>query len=209
MPRELIPHDERQAHFLKRLVEDPEVHLGAEVIQDTLENLSSLTLQLLSKASPAAKPPQPAIPAADTPWSVYLICDQRDEETIEVIEDFLFDCGLEVITPHFEGDEAEVSKMHRANLLRCDAVLVYYGQASKTWVEMQMMDVVQAPGYGRETAMRAQAVLVAGSDDRRKARFRTHLGDVIRSESADPASCSEALASFIEKVKGSEEVGDG
>ena len=35
---------------------------------------------------------------------------------------------------------------------------------------MQMMDVVQAPGYGRKIPMRAQAVLIAGPEDRRKVR---------------------------------------
>ncbi len=98
------------------------------------------------------------------------------------------------------GDEVEVSEMHRRNLLRCDAVLVFYGQASKTWVEMQMMDVVQAPGYGRSVPMRAQAVLVAGPADRRKERFRTHLGDVIRSDVEDPATAPGALEPFIEKI---------
>ena len=205
-PRHVTPHDERQASFLQRLVEDHDVHLGAEVIQDTLENLSGLILQQLApKATPAEAP---AARAPGAPPSVYLICDQRDEEAVEAIEDFLFDQGLEVITPHFEGDEAEVSEAHRRKLLRCDAVLIYYGQASKTWVEMQMMDVVQAPGYGRGVPMRAQAVLIAGPEDRRTARFRTHLGDVIRPDSEDPESSSDALAPFVGQIKNRKEAAD-
>jgi hypothetical protein len=199
--RDLIPHDERQGQFLQRLVEDPEVHRGAEVIQDTLENLSGLVLSELAPKPESTVADVPTARNPGAPPTVYLICDPRDEEAVEAIEDFLFDQGLEVITPHFEGDEAEVSEMHRRNLLRCDGVLVYYGQASKTWVEMQMMDVVQAPGYGREIPMRAQAVLIAGPDDRRKARFRTHLGDVIRPEGDDPAAAPGALAPFVAQIK--------
>jgi class 3 adenylate cyclase len=197
-PREVAPQDERQAQFLKRLDEDPEIHRGAEVIRDTMENLSSLALE---KLAPDPEPEETVAPAAaGAPPSVYLIFDQRDEEAVEPIEDFLFDNGLEVITPHFDGDETEVSRAHRQSLLRCDAVLVYYGQASKTWVEMQMMDVVQAPGYGRKVPMRAQAVLIAGPEDRRKERFRTHLGDVIRTDVDDPASAPGALAPFISHI---------
>ncbi|NIP92174.1 MAG: hypothetical protein GWO24_01330, partial [Akkermansiaceae bacterium] len=51
------------------------------------------------------------------------------------------------------------------------------------WVEMKLMDIAQAPGYGRTKELLAKAVLVAPSDDRRKARFRTHLAEVIRPES--------------------------
>jgi hypothetical protein len=190
-----VPHDERQAQFLQRLVEDPEVHRGAEVIRDTLENFSSLVLQKLALGSETELAP---VPAADgAPLTVYLVCDRRDEQAVEPIEDFLFDQGLEVISPQFDGDETEVSRVHRNNLLRCDSVLVYYGRASKNWVEMQMMDVVQAPGYGRGRSMRAQAVLIVGSEDRRKARFRTHLGDVIRPDGDDPAAATGALGPFV------------
>ena len=166
------------------------------MIQDTLENLCEIVLQQL-----VPKPEAPAsTPAtADTPLAVYLIHDRRDEEAIEPLEDVLFDDGFEVITPHFDGDEAEVSEMHRKNLQRCDAALVYYGRASKTWVEMQMMDVMQSAGYGRQEPMRAQTVFVAAPEDRRKMRFRTHLGDVIRQdgESWDPG----ALVPFTSKLK--------
>ena len=125
------------------------------------------------------------VPATDAPLTIYLIYDQNDEQAIEPLEDAVFDLGFEVTTPHFEGTEVEVGRVHRHNLLHCDAALIYYGSSSKPWVEMKLMDLMRAPGYGREKELIAKFVYIAPSDDRRKARFRTHLAEIIRSESED------------------------
>ena len=81
-----------------------------------------------------------------------------------------------------EGTEDELSRAHRDRLLRCDGALVYYGQSSKPWVEMKVMDLMQAPGWGRTRALAAKAVYVADDGDRRKRRFRTRLAEVIHGE---------------------------
>jgi hypothetical protein len=51
----------------------------------------------------------------------YLICDQEDSARVDPLEDFLFDQGLEVGRPHFDGNESEISEGHRRNLQICDA----------------------------------------------------------------------------------------
>ena len=56
---------------------------------------------------------------------IYLICDKGDEALIEPLEDFLYDNDFEVSLPEFEGDEAEVSNIHRQNLVDCDSVIVF------------------------------------------------------------------------------------
>ena len=199
MARDVEPRDDRQAAFLRALSEDPELHRGGEVIQDTIENLKQLLLEKLAPKEESEDTIQTAGSSPDGPPVIYVICDQRDEDAIEPLEDHFFDHGFEVQTPHFEGDEAEVSQMHRNKLMHCDGVLVYYGAASKAWVETKLMDVVQSPGYGRTKPMKAQAVYVAPPEDRRKARFRTHVAEVIHHENAewDPA----VLESFVARMK--------
>src|SRR5713101_5453531 len=46
-------------------------------------------------------------------------------------------------------------------------------EASAQWVEMKLMDLLKAPGYGRTKPWLAQAVYIAPPDHRRKERFRT------------------------------------
>ena len=63
------------------------------------------------RRSPVRRPPpRPASP------SVYLIYDQRDAAAVSPWADFLFEQGLEVMHPVFEGDEAEVREYHEENL---------------------------------------------------------------------------------------------
>ena len=66
-----------------------------------------------------------------------------------------------------------------------------------------MTDVVRAPGYGRERPMLAQSVYVAPPEERRKARFRTHLAEVVRQEGEvfDPAILSDFAANMKDVPK--------
>ena len=91
--------------------------------------------------------------------------------------------------PHSEG--------HRRNLQICDAALIFYGGANRSWVDMKLMDLMQAPGYGRTKPMLAKTVCIAPPDQRDKQRFRTHLAEIIRL----PASFSgEALSPFLQHI---------
>ncbi|HCZ05260.1 MAG TPA: hypothetical protein DHV39_17885 [Verrucomicrobiales bacterium] len=202
MPRGLIAGDERQIDFLRRLNEDEQCQYGAEVIEESLDSLKSYVLDSL-KPKPKPEPAQDpaAAPTATTgsnAKSVYLICDAQDEEAIEPLEDYLFDQGFEVSLPLFEGEESLIAQSHRQKLTLCDAVLVYYGAGGRSWIEMKLMDLMQAPGFGRENPFLTKAVLVAPPEDRRKSRFKTHLADILtQSGEFDPA----CLESFVNQIK--------
>ena len=115
------------------------------------------------------------------------------------MEDYLFDQGLEVCLPAFDGDDADAAALHQDNLLTCDAVLVYYGAAPKSWVDIKLRELLKAAGYGRETPIEIQAVYVAPPDDRRKDRFRSHQATVIRQP--QDFSASAQLDEFVGQVK--------
>ena len=42
MPRDLRPRDDRQAAFVRQITEDADAQRGADVIEDTLENLKEI-----------------------------------------------------------------------------------------------------------------------------------------------------------------------
>ena len=107
-----------------------------------------------------------------------------DEEQVEPLEDYLFEQGLEVMVPEFEGGEEHITKVHRDKLARCDAALIYFGNGTRAWVETKLMDLMQAPGYGREKEWLAKSVYVGPPEDRRKKRFKTHFAELIQAESA-------------------------
>jgi hypothetical protein len=196
MPRGMTPKDERQRAFTQRLFEDPAAQKGAEIVQDSLERLKALILEKLTP--PAAKPVSPSPPAVG-PKRVYLICDRADEGPfIDAVEDHLFDHGFEVNRPAFEGSEADVSAAHRQQLQLSDAVIIYYGTASRGWVDMKLLDLAQAPGYGRTKPFGGVLVCVAPPDDKAKPRFRTHAAEVVRlGETLQP----DLLGPFVQTLK--------
>ena len=57
---------------------------------------------------------------------------------------------------------------HQDNLKFCDGVLIFFGAASGQWVEMKLMDLLKAPGYGRTKPLTAKAWSRTNSPVRRK-----------------------------------------
>jgi serine/threonine protein kinase len=189
--------DERQRAFVQRVQEDPALHHGAEIIEG---NLNLLKKDLIRRLSPPEEKPKAAAPsAAGGPPKLYLICDPKDEPLVEALEDYLFDQGLEVSLPAFDGADTDAAALHQENLRTCDAVLVYYGAAPKAWVDIKLRELLKAAGYGREKPIAVQAVYVAPPHDHRKERYRSHQAGVIRQP--DAFAPGPELDAFVGQVK--------
>jgi serine/threonine protein kinase len=189
--------DQRQQSFVLRVQEDPALHHRAEIIEGNLNLLKKDLIRRLSP--PEEKPKTPPSRAAGGPPNLYLICDPKDEPQVEALEDYLFDQGLEVSLPAFDGNDAEAAALHQDNLRTCDAVLVYYGAAPKAWVDIKLRELLKATGYGRENPIAAQSVYIAPPDDHRKERYRSLQAGVIRQ--TDQFAPSAELDAFINQVK--------
>jgi serine/threonine protein kinase len=190
--------DERQRAFVVRVQEDPALHQGAEIIEG---NLNLLKKDLIRRLAPPEEKPKVAVPAraAGGPPKLYLICDPKDEAQVEALEDYLFDQGLEVSLPAFDGDDAAAAALHQDNLRTCDAVLVYYAAAPKAWVDIKLRELLKAAGYGRDNPIAVQAVYIAPPHDHRKERYRSHQAGIIRQ--LDEFAAGSELDAFICQVK--------
>jgi serine/threonine protein kinase len=201
MPRGLKPRDERQEAFIRDLVRSPEVHRGAEVIQDTLENFKVLLRSRWSRE--AAAPAGDAAKGAAGPPRVYIICDPRDEAAVEPLEDFFYARGIEVSLPGFEAAEADAQDIHIRNLTDCDGALIFYGAGGSHWVDFNIRDLQKAAGYRGSVPIAARAVYIAPPASHRKERFRSVSADTIRQagEAFDPAAL-EGFAADIKAARG-------
>ena len=130
---------------------------------------------------------------------IYLICDKGDEALIEPLEDFLYDNDFEVSLPEFEGDETEVSDVHRQNLVDCDSVIVFYASARNSWVDIKLRELMKATGYGRSGPIQHSAVFVVPPYDRRKERYRSQSATVI--QQGEAFSATPELEAFIGRIK--------
>ena len=198
MPRIGETADERQRDFIVRVQEDPRLHHQAELIEGNLNLLKKDLIRRLNP--PEEKTPTSEIQTpSNTAPKLYLICDSKDESSLEALEDYLFDQGLEVCLPAFDGSDAEAEALHQDNLLTCDAVLVYYGAAPKAWVDIKLRELLKAAGYGRETPIQVKAVYIVPPDDRRKERFRSHQAGVLRQQ--QEFAPSQELEAFVGAVQ--------
>src|SRR4029077_7406396 len=108
--------DERQRAFVLRVQEDPALQHRAEIIEG---NLNLLKKDLIRRLAPPEEKPKAIAPrvgqSSGGAPKLYLICDPIDEAAIEGLEDYLFDQGLEVMLPAFDGDDANAAALHLEN----------------------------------------------------------------------------------------------
>ena len=182
MPRNQMVTEPRQASFIDDIRNNPQTYESSDFLEDSFENLKSLVLDHL-KTEPKPAPPPEASAASSAgvkTKSVYLIYPPNDEESAAPIEDYLFDKGLEIIAPEVEGTESQIAEAHRQNLNYCDAVIIYFGSANRSWVNMKLLNVLQSPGHGRKTPAEHKLVIIAPPEHRHKERFRTHQAEVLQ-----------------------------
>ena len=194
--------DARQQQFLRQVQEDPTLHDNAEIMEGDLSLLKREVIRWLEppKPKPAALAAPAAVKSADAPPKVYLICEPRDEQSIEPLEDYLFAQGLDVCLPAFDGSDADAEALHRENLLTCDAAIVFFGAAPRAWVDIKLRELLKAAGSGRSGPIETQAVYVAPPEDHRKERFRSLQARVIR-QGAEFQPDTE-LEAFVTELKG-------
>ena len=193
MPIGLEPHDERQRAFVESLRWDAATQRGADLVESSLESLKTLIYRKLTTSEAGREEPRPP----DEPLRVYLIFDVADRARVEPIYEFLFNSRLEVLMPAFEGDEAQLARLHRDNLLLCDAALIYYDSGNRLWLQSKLTDLRKASGWGRATPMLVQAVFIAGQATDEKKMFRTHEAVVVRNFGEFDA---ESLKPFVDAL---------
>jgi hypothetical protein len=200
-PRDFADGEAKQVELLEKIQEDPSLHSAAELIEGSIVTLKRDIFRVIQEQRKKAEADaNKEIKPVNDSKLIYLICEQRDEEAVEALEDYLFKEGLEVCLPAFDGDEADVKALHQENLINCSGALVYYGAAPRAWVDIKLRDLIKAVGYGRENPIENQAVFIASPHDHRKERYKSHTAKIIR-QNDESFSPSNDLKDFIETMK--------
>lgn len=176
------PEDHRQENFLRMIRSDEQMSGHTDLIEASFNDFKQAVKDTLEKINrPAAAAGSTAASGEETsaPPRIYLLSDQQDAGQTAELEDYFFAQGCDVITPLFDGDQAQLRSDHQENLVLCDAVVIYYGSGSELWLRAMMRDLLKAPGYGRQAPIRHKAVYLAPPAGPGKDRFRTHEATVI------------------------------
>ena len=200
-PRDFADGEAKQVELLEKIQEDPSLHSAAELIEGSIITLKRDIFRVIQEQKKKAEADaNKEIKPVNDSKLIYLICEQRDEEAVEALEDYLFKEGLEVCLPAFDGDEADVKALHQENLINCSGALVYYGAAPRAWVDIKLRDLIKAVGYGRERPIENQAVFIAPPHDHRKERYKSHTAKIIR-QNDESFTPDNDLKEFIEMMK--------
>lgn len=195
MPDGLSAKDEPQRKFIEELQHDPANQAGCELLQTSLEELKTVIEDNLRNLRKPAAPPTSA-PAG--PARIYIICDTQDLKAAVEVADYFHGQGLVPVLPLVEGDEADVRRDYKENLVQSDAALIWYGSINEGWVRAKLLDLQKAPGFGRTKPFLAKAIYVTGLETVQKKDFRNYEATVLTNFGAfSPA----AIQSFVDQIK--------
>jgi len=160
---------ERQKIFIEDLKSDAAALEEAEVLQIPLQELKTIIREELvtggrftNKREIKGLEDQGQ---TEKTKMIYLIADKRDVKEIDQLQDYLKNQGFNVVSPSYEGDLVDLRYIHQENLRRCDASIIYFGDATEDWIKTKLQDLLKAPGFGREKPLEAKAVYFNGKKD--------------------------------------------
>ena len=182
IPPGLEVDDPRQQEVIDRLRMDPRMGPGADLLEKPLDELRAVIHDVLEReraAKTAPATPTPSTAAASGIPSIYLVYDQGDTATVSPWADFLFEQGVDVIHPVFEGDELTVRECHEESLRTSDGVVIFDAAAHPLWLRRKFSELKKIPGYGRTKPAPLVAVCLLPPKTPDKERFRSHEAIVI------------------------------
>jgi len=136
--------DERQKEFLTALEDDPGE--GGELLKTGMEELKET---IMAKVAPP-----PALPLDDDSF-FYISCTADDNERARRILSCLRSENCQGIVSPVEGaDEDTLRKHHRANLRRCDVLMILYGRAPELWVQDRALEAWQVAKRRKKKPMK-------------------------------------------------------
>lgn len=160
---------ERQKIFIEDLKSDAASLEEAEVLQIQLQELKTIIREeLVTGGRFNARRDIKGLEKrkeSDKSKIIYLIADKRDVKEINDLQEYLKKQGFNVVSPSYEGDLVDLRYIHQENLRRCDASIIYFGQATEDWIKTKLQDLLKAPGFGREKPLEAKAVYFNGKKD--------------------------------------------
>ncbi|MCU0356888.1 MAG: hypothetical protein MUE95_04860 [Cyclobacteriaceae bacterium] len=150
---------EKQNAFIDNLKRDSEAQESAEVLQTPLEDFKNIIREELLES------PDKKMLDETGGRSIYLVHDRIDADTVKPIITELENHGYRVLTPAFEGELMEVRQQHINNLRTFDSAIIFKGKVNDQWVRMKVLDLLKAPGIGRNKPIKGKAVLAATDNE--------------------------------------------
>ena len=152
---------ERQLTFIENVKRDVSALEGAEILQTPLEDFKNIIREELFSGKEKSIHSSRLGDDSGSAQKVYLIHDRIDQSSVEPIKDQIEKMGYNVLEPSFKGNLLDLREDHIQNLRKLDFALIYQGQVNDQWVQMKLLDLLKAPGFGRNKPILNKGVVVS------------------------------------------------
>ena len=179
---------DRQKAFIETIRRDTEAQEGAEILQNPLEDFKNIMREELIESQDRN------IAESTNSKSIYLVHDRIDLAEVAPIRDVLEKSGFKVLIPAFEGELLDVRKKHIDNLRNFDGAIIFKGKVNDQWVRMKILDLLKAPGFGRNKPIQGKALVGTGNIDSYKNQNITVIN-------SDSNRSMENIKNFLQEFK--------
>lgn len=156
-----LHQNEQISNYYKELSHKAEESKSTELVVSSWEEFKSLIYQFVSfELTHIGRNDKTTEISSNI---IYFIFDASDEEKAKPYIQYLRKKGYAVITSNFEGDIMAVRHIHLEGLKRFDIAMIYASKASSRWVNMKILDILKAPGFGREKPIKQKILLISPS----------------------------------------------
>ena len=178
---------DQQLAFIENIQRDLSALEATEIFQVPLEDFkNTLREELFSQNGSSVSQQTGGIKIDDKKLNVYLIYDKVDEEQARLAGKEFTKAGLNVIHPELDGDVLTLRKAHIERLRVMDLGVIFKGQVKDNWVRMKTLDLLKAPGLGREKPIAGRAVIVANGNDPVLDLYGEHDIEILRLDDKEP-----------------------
>ena len=160
--------NDRQIDFIENLKKEVENVESTEMVQTPIEDFKNIIRQQLGvdmRLKNSNENFKPELNKRKKNGKIYLIYEKVDKEAIQPIKQYIEDREMEVFTPETEGSLIDIQQNHIENLKNFDIAIIYQGMVNEQWVKMKILDLLKAPGYGRNKPIISK-ILIAGKGAR-------------------------------------------
>lgn len=144
---------DKQKSFIENLKRDTEAQEGTEILQTPLEDFKNIMREELVEAHDRKGGTEVR------GKTIYLLHDRIDQNEVKPYLELLEKNGFDVIQPAFSGELLDVRRHHINNLRNLDGAIIFKGKVNDQWVRMKVLDLLKAPGFGRNKPIRAKALM--------------------------------------------------
>ena len=187
---------EKQLAFIENIKRDTASAEGTEILQTPLEDFKNIIREELIEVSLNKRFGFTDETSNGKP-AIYLLHDKLDAAKIAPYQQAIENAGYRVLTPAFQGDLLELRQKHIHNLRSFDAAVIYQGDVNNQWVRMKLLDLLKAPGFGRNKPIKGKAIISNRDDKLDISSYKNYNVQVI---DGDEHAAVESLKGFLEEI---------